>query len=95
MLLKTSIMATKNHVSQKLPGETVILNLKNRTYYGLTGVGPQIWESLKDVTTVEQVVSAIIRQYEVPPADCESDVVEIIQRLVDEGLVKVVNEDPQ
>lgn len=86
----TSICAIPDQVSSDLDGETIILNLASGQYFGLEGVGGDVWELLQKPTTIHAVCTEIQQRYEVESQACEADVTTLIAELLHEGLAKVV-----
>ncbi len=90
--LESVVIATKNQASCELSGESVILHLKNGIYYGLDRVGTRIWSLIQAPKTVVSVRDALLDEYDVDPERCEEDLLAILQRLADQELVQVVDE---
>lgn len=67
----------------------MIVNLKNGVYYGLDSVGYKIWGLIQERKSVEQIHDAILEEYEVESERLERDLTVLLQRLEDEGLIKV------
>jgi hypothetical protein len=88
----STVVAAEGQVSSALGGEVAILDLKAGTYYGLDAVGAQVWELIQEPKRVSEVRDAILEEYEVEPDRCERDVITLLQRLADEGLVEVLDE---
>lgn len=88
----STIVATKSQVSSDLGGEVAILDLKAGTYYGLDAVGARVWELIQEPKEVVEVRDTILEEYKVEPDRCERDVITLLQRLADEGLIEVLNE---
>jgi hypothetical protein len=82
-------VAAKDQVSSDLGGEVAILHLEAGTYYGLDAVGARIWSLIQEPRSVEEIRDVLVSEYEVEPALCESDLIALLQRLADEGLVEV------
>jgi len=74
---------------QQLQDEAVLLNLDSGQYFGLDQVGTRIWNLLVDGKALPQVVSAIVEEYEVDSAQCEADLLKLLQDLEAQGLVAV------
>jgi hypothetical protein len=87
-----TVVAAKGQVSSDLGGEVAILDLERGTYYGLDEVGARIWQLVQDPTVVGEVQAKVVEEYDVEPARAERDVLALLQRLVDEGLVEVQDE---
>jgi hypothetical protein len=86
----TSICAILDHVSSDLDGETIVLNLASGHYFGLEGVGGDVWELLQQPITLQEICTEILQRYDVEPSACENDVTALITELISEGLVKVI-----
>lgn len=90
MLQSTTVVkAAANQVSSDIGGETAILNLKNGTYYGLNPVGTRIWALIQEPCAVESICQTLLAEYDVEPARCEREVLALLQRLAEAGLVEV------
>lgn len=87
--LRTVVVATSEQVSTRLGDETVLLELKRGTYYGLNAVGSLIWEMVQQPRTIEALFSAVVGQFDVEPETCERDVVRLIQEMQVAGLVEI------
>ena len=82
-------MAAKDQVSSDLGGEVAILDLKAGVYYGLDAVGARIWSLIQEPRTVNEIRDILLEEYEVEPERCERDLLVLLQRLADEGLIEV------
>lgn len=88
------IVAAKDQVSCDLAGETAILNLKDGIYYGLNPVGARIWDLIRTPMTMSEIRDTLLREYDVDPVRCERDLLELVQKLADVGLIKVDDATP-
>ena len=84
-------MAAKDQASSDLGGEVAILDLKAGVYYGLDAVGGRIWSLIQEPRTVNEIRDILLEEYEVEPEHCERDLLALLRRLADEGLVEVRN----
>ena len=91
-LRNLTIVATKDQMSSDLSGEAVILNLKTGMYHGLDTVGTRIWNLLQESKTVKDILDTLILEYEVELERCERELLALLQKLADEGLIEVKNE---
>ena len=66
-----------------------ILDLKAGVYYGLDAVGARIWSLIQEPRTVNEIRDILLEEYEVEPERCERDLLELLQRLADEGIIEV------
>jgi hypothetical protein len=74
-----------------IDGETVLLNLKNECYYGLDQVGTRMWQVLTESASVEAACEALQAEYDVSREELAQDLQELLGKLVEQGLVDVVD----
>jgi Coenzyme PQQ synthesis protein D (PqqD) len=86
------VVVSQDQVSSDLAGESVILNLKNGTYYGLNELGSVIWEFIQEPKTVADICENILQEYEVDAETCLSSVQTLLVDLVDAQLVEIQHE---
>ena len=67
--------------TRTLGDETIMLNLSTSRYFTVTGVGIRIVELLADDTSLEELVGAIVDEYEVDPDNAQRDVSTFVERL--------------
>ena len=72
-----------------LQGELVVLELERGVYFGLDPVGTRIWHLLRDERTLQDVVAALVVEYEVDEAQGAADVLALVRQLQEQGLVDV------
>ncbi len=75
---------------QDLGGESVLLNLENEQYYGLDDVGTSMWQALEKTGSLEAALEVVQEQYEVEPEQLRQDFQELVEQLVENGLLKIV-----
>jgi hypothetical protein len=73
--------------STVLDEEAVLLNLANGVYYSLNPVGTVVWEQLTGSRPLEEVLEAVCRQFAVTEEAARRDLVALVSRLRDEGLI--------
>jgi len=93
--LDTVVVAADDQVSSDLADEKVILSVGSGRYFGLRGVGGRIWDLLKEPRRVVEIRDAILSEYEVEPDRCERDVLDLVDKLVERGLVEIRSEAAQ
>ncbi|MGH9718361.1 MAG: PqqD family protein [Candidatus Acidiferrales bacterium] len=81
--------ATRNHVSCSLGDEAAILSLKNSVYYGLNPVGTRVWNLVQQAKSVSEIRDALVDEYDVETQQCERDVLDLLQRMREQGLIEV------
>lgn len=71
-----------------LGDEAVILNLATSKYFGLNSVGTRLWQLIAEHGSVERVIEASLAEYEVEERQLRHDLADLIQRLMQRGLVQ-------
>jgi Coenzyme PQQ synthesis protein D (PqqD) len=89
--LHSVVVATPEQVSCALGDESAVLNMKNSVYYGMNAVGTRVWNLLGEPKSVVQLRDALLDEYEVEPARCEQDLLELLEKMRMEGLIEVRN----
>jgi hypothetical protein len=72
----------------ELDGESVLLNLRSESYFGLDEMGTRIWELLKS-ESIQRVYDTLLADYDVDPEMLRVDLSELLDNLVQQGLVEV------
>ena len=73
--------------SKVIDGEAIIINLANGVYYSMDKVGALVWERLQAGYTLDDVIRSVTDAYDVSPEHAESNVVELVEVLLQENLV--------
>jgi Coenzyme PQQ synthesis protein D (PqqD) len=69
--------------------DSTIVTWRNDVYYGLDPVGKRVWQLLQEPTTVAQIRDVLKAEYDVEPAQLESDIRELLEQLAEQGLVEI------
>jgi hypothetical protein len=85
----STLVVADDVVSCDLDGEAAILNLKDGVYYGLDPVGAKIWNLIQEPRVLNEVVEIIWDGYDVDINRCKDDIFELVEELLNNGLVKV------
>ena len=92
--LNSIVVAVKDQVSADLSGEVAILHLKSGVYYGLNGVGTEIWNFIKVPRRVKEIYEWLLEKYKVASRRCERELLSLLNQLVVEELVRVKDGKP-
>ncbi len=87
------VVVSKDQMASDIAGETVILGLTAGRYYGLDAVGARVWQLIQTPVAVSDVGRTIVSEYDVAPDRCEADLLALLQKMVDAGLVEVQRAD--
>lgn len=73
-------------LAREVDGEMVLLNLHTEQYYGLNGIGADIVRRLTGLP-FDEALDSLRRDYEVDPAELTSDVNDLVDDLMEAGLL--------
>lgn len=69
--------------------ESVILSMKNEVYYGLDPVGTRVWHLIQTPRQIAELRETLLEEFDVEPARCERDLLELLEKLLAEGLIEL------
>jgi hypothetical protein len=81
-----------NVIHEIIDGEAVLVNLETGSYYSIDSVGAVVWNYIEKGLSSDQIIEAIVAQYDGKPADIAKDVQQLLEDLKAEFLL-VVAED--
>ena len=91
MLQDKRVVASKQQIAADMQGESVILDLKSGIYFGLNQVGTRVWELVQQPIAVQTVQQTIFNEYAVEAERCEQDIQTLLEKLLDAGLLEVLD----
>jgi hypothetical protein len=79
-------------VGRKIADEFILVPIRQtvgdlQCMYTLNGVGARIWELIDGHATIDEITSAIVREYEVETPQAKADVVEFLAQMKEIGAV--------
>jgi len=89
MNLDQKVTFAETVFAQEVDGEMVLLDMESENYFGLDEVGTAIWQAMQEYGTLQEVLNALLEQYDVEPEVLESDLSDFVGKLVESGLVEV------
>ena len=85
------ITISEEALSQEVNGETVILDLKSESYFGLDEVGTRIWQLLLENGDVKKVFDVMLDEFDVDEDQLEADINKLINDMVKNGLLQIAD----
>ena len=73
-------------------GESVLLNLKSERYFGLDEIGTRMWKALTTSDSIQMAYESLLAEYDVEDDRLRQDMDELIEKLVEQGLMEVSGE---
>ncbi|MGH7721170.1 MAG: PqqD family peptide modification chaperone [Gemmatimonadaceae bacterium] len=89
--ITSTVVVSPEQMSCELDGERAILGLVSGTYYGLNTVGSRVWELLGEPVPVYRIRDVVVEEYDVDRERCEREVVQLLEAMVSEGLIRIVD----
>ena len=72
-----------------LDNESVFLNLETEHYYGLDEIGTRMWQAVTAAPYIEAAYEQLLSQFEVEAQQLRQNFSELLERLVNDGLLRV------
>src|SRR5262245_8147797 len=88
-LMGSRVAVSPEVLFQEVGGDSVLLDLKSECYFGLDETGTRIWRLIEANGDLQSVYSAMLDEYDVDPGRLERDIGDLIERLLEAGLVTV------
>jgi len=85
----------KNVLVRFLGKECVLLNLKSENYYGLDEIGTRMWQLVTTAACIEDAYTELFAEFDVDAALLRQNLSELLERLVDNGLLQVRSGDAE
>ena len=73
----------------ELDGESVILNLKTESYFGLDEVGARMCTAVTSAGSVQDAYETLADEFDVDPARLRDDLSKLLDNLLEHGLLEV------
>ena len=76
-----------------MDGESVLLNLETEKYFGLDAMGTRMWEQVTTARNIDAAFVLLLDEFDVEPATLREHLSELLNRLVENGLLTVLPSD--
>ncbi len=76
---------------QELAGESVLLDLNSEQYFGLDDVGTRMWKALASGQSIQAACESLRSEYDVEPDQLRQDLQQLVDQLVEHGLLEIHN----
>jgi hypothetical protein len=85
----TRVVKPPDILMQELEGESVFLHLERGQYLGLDEVGTRMWQTLVDSESIQAAYDSLLAEYDVEPEQLKRDLDELLEKLLEHGLVAI------
>jgi hypothetical protein len=86
------LAVTPDTLINVIEGESVLLNLKSESYFGLDQVGTRMWTLLTTSDSIQSAYEALLDEYDIGAEKLREDMQDLIEKLIANGLVEVAGE---
>jgi Coenzyme PQQ synthesis protein D (PqqD) len=94
MVSLTDRVVVPQHVLVRfMDRESVLLNLETERYFGLDETGTRMWQVVTAAPSVEVAVLQLQDEYDTTPEILQSNLTELLSRLVENGLLALYPAD--
>ncbi len=94
MIPFTTRVSVPTHVLMRdIGGESVILNLNSERYLGLDAVGTRMLTVLSTSQSIQTAYEVLLAEYDVDGELLRSDLQDLIEKLLEHGLVEISERD--
>lgn len=83
------VVASPNQVAATVGGDIVIMGMTSGRYHGVTAVGARVWELVQTPTPIFALVERIVTEYDVSPAQAETDLLALFGQMLEHDLIEV------
>ncbi len=89
MTFDSRLRAPEDVLVSDVDGESIILNLKTESYFGLDKTGARMWAAVTSAGSVREAYDTLADEFDVDPAVLREDFVKILDHLLEHGLLEV------
>jgi hypothetical protein len=90
--LDSTVVRVPELIVSELDGETVMMSMENGMYYGMNDIGSHIWPLLDEPCAVADICERLLREFEVGREQCEREVLQFLNQLAEERIIRVLDE---
>ena len=83
------LMVAPDTLINVIEGESVLLNLKSESYFGLDQVGTRMWALLTTSDSIQAAYEKLLDEYDVDAEELKLDLSDLIENLLSQGLVEL------
>ena len=91
--LKISYKKAPDVLFHLLDQETVLLDLKNETYFQLNKTGTDVWTLLQEYNTFDEIKNILSDRYAISPEILETDLRELFGDLLAAGIIIPIDKE--
>ena len=90
--LSTVVVKNKELLETTVDDETILLSIAHSKYYGMDPVASRIWSLLQEPVSIKEIIATLLTEFDVSEDECEKDVFEFLENLVEEKMLNFPND---
>ncbi|MCG2784734.1 MAG: PqqD family peptide modification chaperone [Anaerolineae bacterium] len=87
--IETPLKRAENILFSEIDQDKVMIDIERGAYFGMNPVAGEIWDLLEAPLTPQQVIQKLMSLYEVDAETCQTETLQVLQRMVRLKLVEV------
>lgn len=87
--LASKVTISSDAILREVEGESVLVDLRSESYFGLNEMGTRIWRLIEENGTLQTVFDSLLEEYDVEPDRLERDLSGIVAELAEAGLLVI------
>ncbi len=88
----TKLRRSPDILNAKVGDEFALMSIGKGRYYGLNSSAARVWEMIEKPATVSDLLDKMLGKFLVDEETCFSDLVELLSKMHDAGLIEVMDE---
>ncbi len=82
-----------NYPFQKIEGDTIIVDPKERLMHQLNDFGSRVWELLTRKQAISDIINAIADEYEVDSSTAREDITQLLDKMFELKLIHITHNE--
>lgn len=91
---QSTVVVMPGLTAADLGGEAVVLDTQSGRYYGLNELGARIFEIARKPRTIDQIVHALLQEYEVEADTLKADLLSFLREMEERHLIEASDAAP-
>ena len=88
--LDTVVNRNKDLDATDMDGELVMMDIDKGKYYSINSVGSRIWELIENPLSVNEVISILLKEFDVDEKTCTDTVLDFLNGIHNEEIITIV-----
>lgn len=84
--LQAVVVRGTEHVETRVGDQTLMMSIEHGKYYSVDATAGRIWDLIERPIALSEIVSALMRDYDVSSEECEAQVKSFVGDLILNGL---------